>query len=847
MVFQPEQFANKAQSSLAAGIGTGDVAITLASAAGFPLVGKFRLLISDLTQYEIVLCTAASGVTFTITRAQEGTTAKTFAAGATVTAAVTVGSLLNTPLGMTTAFDEPYLDANGNQARLAANTSTTLKVKTSQGDGTNPAAPGWTNQASLSVGHATTASTATSATTAATATLATTASYATIAAPGAGAQPSVKVSGTNPAQTTGNLRLTELTTVSKGESTGFGFPNWNSGGQNLLAFGDLFKLKSGVLLTIYTRETQEASSDGNGSLCYKTSSDFGASWSAETQLYLASANPSFPSMSDCCCWQNSGGRTFVWFNVQNNGTQQVPGKLIWTDDPLATPGTWSAPITVVDPNFSFNFYAVTNGALELNDGTMILFGYGLNTGDPQKSCTCIQSTDNGATWTRRSLITNGPVLVAEYVEPCWVVRADGSVLIALRGNTNTAINFITSSDNCLTWSAISANTLPGVGKPPMIRLADGAIVLLTRSKLTGNPSCLFVCRDGDGTQVASWGTEQDFDPRVSPAGVPFKYYYGGMAHVAPNVIACAFAGASTGTQSDWSFTYFLDGNASIPTGSAVRRDLFCNGLAVNRQTIITVPNAINHIGNSATGTQIATAMNALIDLMTTSGVGLQHPEVPGNLIGWYEPWRDPGQVIGTGAASLLDLSAAGVGNLTQATGAKKPLYEMVPWLCGGKGMLYATGVQVMQSAAFTAKAPPFTIFWAGVLPTNVGNGFQLFGISDGTTTGAVYAYNTNILYIGGGSVVPAPAFVGYPQGPTVLRAEFNGASSKLYRDGQLLVSGNIGSLPSCTLLRLGDPTNNGSTWNYHLSAYNAILPAAQAREMERYIAATFPIEAWNPR
>ncbi len=531
--------------------------------------------------------------------------------------------------------------------------------------------------------------------------------------PQASAQPTTKIAGANPAQTVGNLRLTELTTITKGESAGFGMPNWNTGpggGQNLLAFGHLWKLASGLLLTVYSRETGEASTDGNGSICYKTSSDYGATWSAETLVYLASSNPAFPAMSDLTCWQNSRGRIFIWFNIQSVAGQ-LPGQLIYTDDPLATPGTWSSPITVVDSNFSFNYFAVVCNAIELASGTMLLPGYGLNTGDPQKSCVCLQSTDNGLTWTRRSLMTNGPVLGTEYVEPCFIFRADESILVSMRKNINSTINFITSSDQGLTWSAVGANTVPGQGKPYMLRITNGTIILTTRSAATGGASCLFVCRDGDGTLATSWGPEEDFDPRVSAAGVPYRSYYAGLAEIAPNVIGCAFGGANgVSTQSDWCYTCFVDGNAIVPTGSAVHRDIFCNGLAANRQSVVTIPNGINHIGNSATGTQIATAMNALIDLMTTSGIGFQHPETPGNLIGWYEPCRDPGQVVGTGAANLLDLSLAGVGNLTQSTGAKKPLYEIISWLGRDNGMLFANGVQSMASSAFTGKSPPFTIW-----------------------------------------------------------------------------------------------------------------------------------------
>ena len=85
-----EQFTNDAASTLAEVIRTASVTTCkVASAAAFPASGSFRIKIDN----EILIVTAVSGTTFTITRGAEGTTARSHAAGATVRHLLTKGGL----------------------------------------------------------------------------------------------------------------------------------------------------------------------------------------------------------------------------------------------------------------------------------------------------------------------------------------------------------------------------------------------------------------------------------------------------------------------------------------------------------------------------------------------------------------------------------------------------------------------------------------------------------------------------------------------------------------------------------------------------------------------------------
>ncbi len=110
-----EQFANNAQSSLTAAVAAGDTSLTVANASAFPASGNFRVLIDA----EILLVTAVSGNTFTVTRGAEGTAAAAHVNGAYVTHVVTAAALLNCPRAMTAAGDLEYLAASGAVTRRA--------------------------------------------------------------------------------------------------------------------------------------------------------------------------------------------------------------------------------------------------------------------------------------------------------------------------------------------------------------------------------------------------------------------------------------------------------------------------------------------------------------------------------------------------------------------------------------------------------------------------------------------------------------------------------------------------------------------------------------------------------
>jgi len=84
-----EQFANNATTTLDGAINASVTSLNVTSASGFPTTGNFRIVIGS----EIMLVTAVSTNTFTVTRGYESSTAASHADNADVIQSVTAGAL----------------------------------------------------------------------------------------------------------------------------------------------------------------------------------------------------------------------------------------------------------------------------------------------------------------------------------------------------------------------------------------------------------------------------------------------------------------------------------------------------------------------------------------------------------------------------------------------------------------------------------------------------------------------------------------------------------------------------------------------------------------------------------
>lgn len=85
-----EQFANAASTTLNSPITALATSLVVNSAAGFPTIPNFRIIVES----EIMLVTGVLGTTFTVTRGQESTTAVQHSQGVTVVHIITAGGLV---------------------------------------------------------------------------------------------------------------------------------------------------------------------------------------------------------------------------------------------------------------------------------------------------------------------------------------------------------------------------------------------------------------------------------------------------------------------------------------------------------------------------------------------------------------------------------------------------------------------------------------------------------------------------------------------------------------------------------------------------------------------------------
>lgn len=84
-----EQLSNFGRTNTTTAINDSVTSITVADGSVFPSVGNFRLNCED----ELMLCTARSTNTLTVTRGIEGTTAASHGAVTPITQVVTAGSI----------------------------------------------------------------------------------------------------------------------------------------------------------------------------------------------------------------------------------------------------------------------------------------------------------------------------------------------------------------------------------------------------------------------------------------------------------------------------------------------------------------------------------------------------------------------------------------------------------------------------------------------------------------------------------------------------------------------------------------------------------------------------------
>lgn len=133
-----ERYANGASTTLAEDLDNSEVGVDVASVAGFPTTGNFRILVGT----ELMIVTGVSGTTFTVVRGAEGTTAAVHSTSDPVTHIVTAQSLYGVFSGLYgCGFRQPIQAASFvwvNQGTASCvDTGTGLSLLAPKGTGTN--------------------------------------------------------------------------------------------------------------------------------------------------------------------------------------------------------------------------------------------------------------------------------------------------------------------------------------------------------------------------------------------------------------------------------------------------------------------------------------------------------------------------------------------------------------------------------------------------------------------------------------------------------------------------------------------------------------------------------------
>ena len=113
-----EQFTNLASTTLNGGISNSTTSVVVNSASSFPTSGNFRIIVES----EIMLVTAVSSNTFTVTRGYESTSAVSHNSGVTVKHVLTAGGLQGFRADTITSGTAASLPTAGTAGRLFAST-----------------------------------------------------------------------------------------------------------------------------------------------------------------------------------------------------------------------------------------------------------------------------------------------------------------------------------------------------------------------------------------------------------------------------------------------------------------------------------------------------------------------------------------------------------------------------------------------------------------------------------------------------------------------------------------------------------------------------------------------------
>jgi len=227
----------------------------------------------------------------------------------------------------------------------------------------------------------------------------------------------------------------------------------------------------GTIIVVYRDGTNHGTS--KGIIKKRTSTDGGATWSAESTVYSDATYDA----RDPCITRLHNGNLIVSFKLYDHIAPDylldACHIIISTDNGA----TWSADIDV--PTGFTDHDGCSAPVIEMRDDRLLLPSFGLDTGDTYEYARLSESIDGGATWNAVDVIAKSAV--RHYQEPNLLLLKNGRLICMMRSDTAFTFWRTESLDFGGTWETEELQ-FTASGCPRMTEATNGAVVIIYRQK-----------------------------------------------------------------------------------------------------------------------------------------------------------------------------------------------------------------------------------------------------------------------------------------------------------------------------------------------------------------------------
>lgn len=278
--------------------------------------------------------------------------------------------------------------------------------------------------------------------------------------------------------------------------------------------------------------------DSTATLVAKRSTDDGATWGTEYELYDPTPDPRDVTLSRL----SDGTIAMTCFHYPDAFSYQSH-VMFSADDGL----TFGTPVALESDRLDV-VHAITGPIIETDSG-LLAFIYGEGTGDTYQSAVVMRSTDGGDTWADLAVIADGADGSQAFHEPFATVLDTGRIWCALR-RPDEKLWWVESDDDGETWTDPTQVNLSRGGRPAVCQMANGALILSDRLN-----TWTFYRVSWD--RGVTWGAATTFD-------TGFRGAYAQMLPVGDALAMLWAMEDPTAGQSGVHFTYIFEDGGTDP-------------------------------------------------------------------------------------------------------------------------------------------------------------------------------------------------------------------------------------------------------------------------------------------